>query len=133
MSMNEKLDGILNGYKVGELKELAKVAGVSGYSKLKKAELVEAVANQLQTVDVSTLDIADDIKEAVKPAKKKESKKEEPAKKSNIVGAAPHTMNVGNAQNNVPFTRPAGSRKIYPNEPCPCGSGMKYKRCCGKR
>lgn len=21
-------------------------------------------------------------------------------------------------------------RKVYPNEPCPCGSGKKYKRCC---
>lgn len=23
-------------------------------------------------------------------------------------------------------------KKIYPNEPCPCGSGKKYKQCCGK-
>ncbi len=23
--------------------------------------------------------------------------------------------------------------KIYPNDPCPCGSGKKYKNCCGKR
>lgn len=23
--------------------------------------------------------------------------------------------------------------KIRPNEPCPCGSGKKYKKCCGKR
>ena len=22
--------------------------------------------------------------------------------------------------------------KVYPNDPCPCGSGKKYKRCCGK-
>ena len=22
--------------------------------------------------------------------------------------------------------------KIYPNVPCPCGSGKKYKKCCGK-
>ena len=22
--------------------------------------------------------------------------------------------------------------KIYPNDPCPCGSGKKYKNCCGK-
>ena len=21
--------------------------------------------------------------------------------------------------------------KIYPNDPCPCGSGKKYKKCCG--
>ncbi len=23
-----------------------------------------------------------------------------------------------------------GARKIYPNDPCPCGSGKKYKKCC---
>ena len=23
-------------------------------------------------------------------------------------------------------------KKIYPNDPCPCGSGKKYKKCCGK-
>jgi hypothetical protein len=22
--------------------------------------------------------------------------------------------------------------QIYPNDPCPCGSGLKYKKCCGK-
>ncbi|MFR7512222.1 MAG: SEC-C metal-binding domain-containing protein [Muribaculaceae bacterium] len=21
---------------------------------------------------------------------------------------------------------------MYPNDPCPCGSGLKYKNCCGK-
>ena len=24
-------------------------------------------------------------------------------------------------------------KKIYPNDPCPCGSGKKYKNCCGRR
>ena len=23
-------------------------------------------------------------------------------------------------------------KKIYPNDPCPCGSGKKYKHCCGR-
>ena len=23
-------------------------------------------------------------------------------------------------------------QKVYPNDPCPCGSGKKYKKCCGK-
>lgn len=23
-------------------------------------------------------------------------------------------------------------KKIYPNDPCPCGSGKKFKKCCGK-
>ena len=24
-------------------------------------------------------------------------------------------------------------KKIYPNDPCPCGSGKKYKQCCGRK
>lgn len=24
-------------------------------------------------------------------------------------------------------------KKIYPNDPCPCGSGKKYKKCCGRK
>ena len=26
-----------------------------------------------------------------------------------------------------------GTKKIYPNDPCPCGSGKKYKKCCGRK
>lgn len=31
----------------------------------------------------------------------------------------------------VDFSK-ARKNKIYPNDPCPCGSGKKYKHCCGK-
>lgn len=24
-------------------------------------------------------------------------------------------------------------QKVYPNDPCPCGSGKKYKKCCGRK
>lgn len=37
--------------------------------------------------------------------------------------------------NNVPLYNDISvtkDKKIYPNEPCPCGSGKKYKKCCGK-
>lgn len=27
----------------------------------------------------------------------------------------------------------AATKKIYPNDPCPCGSGKKYKKCCGRK
>jgi hypothetical protein len=32
----------------------------------------------------------------------------------------------------VPIPVKRESPKIYPNDPCPCGSGKKYKKCCGK-
>ena len=50
-----------------------------------------------------------------------------------------------NRSNIVPFTPPAQgipfayntkqepSKKVYPNDPCPCGSGKKYKKCCGRK
>jgi hypothetical protein len=31
---------------------------------------------------------------------------------------------------NAPKRRAAA--KVYPNDPCPCGSGKKYKQCCGR-
>jgi preprotein translocase subunit SecA len=32
-----------------------------------------------------------------------------------------------------PAAQPSGSRvKVGRNDPCPCGSGLKYKKCCGK-
>jgi len=29
--------------------------------------------------------------------------------------------------------KPERSRKVGRNDPCPCGSGLKYKKCCGRR
>lgn len=31
------------------------------------------------------------------------------------------------------FTVENLGKKVYPNDPCPCGSGKKYKKCCGRR
>ncbi|HUS83365.1 MAG TPA: SEC-C metal-binding domain-containing protein, partial [Dehalococcoidia bacterium] len=28
--------------------------------------------------------------------------------------------------------RPVGAQKTGRNAPCPCGSGKKYKKCCGR-
>ena len=39
--------------------------------------------------------------------------------------------NKDNSTAKAPKTR--SEKKIYPNDPCPCGSGKKFKKCCGKR
>ena len=36
------------------------------------------------------------------------------------------------SKGNEKSARSSGSRKIGRNEPCPCGSGKKYKHCCGR-
>jgi uncharacterized protein YecA (UPF0149 family) len=35
----------------------------------------------------------------------------------------------------LPFVRPIvnESPKVGRNDPCPCGSGKKYKKCCGRK
>ena len=39
--------------------------------------------------------------------------------------------NKDNSLGKTPMKREAA--KVYPNDPCPCGSGKKYKQCCGKK
>ena len=136
MSGNIKLDEILNSYKVGELKELAKVSGITGYSKLKKAELIDAVSAQLQSIDVTTVELPEELKEILYPAEiaAASEKASDTIKtvrpRTPIIGVAPHVMNVMQSSNQASVS--AGKRKIYPNEPCPCGRGRKYKKCCGR-
>ena len=36
-------------------------------------------------------------------------------------------------ENKIIDFRSAKKNKIYPNDPCPCGSGKKYKHCCGRK
>ncbi|MGN0142820.1 MAG: preprotein translocase subunit SecA [Roseburia sp.] len=38
--------------------------------------------------------------------------------------------NKDDSATNTPKKRAAA--KVYPNDPCPCGSGKKYKQCCGR-
>ena len=39
--------------------------------------------------------------------------------------------NKDNSLGKTPMKREAA--KVYPNDPCPCGSGKKYKQCCGRK
>lgn len=54
-----------------------------------------------------------------------------PAELGRISGSHTHSHS-----NVVPFptrtNQPVVSQKIGRNAPCPCGSGLKYKKCCGK-
>ncbi len=48
-------------------------------------------------------------------------------------GAAGQAVRMGGAAT-ATTARPGGAaagRKVGRNEPCPCGSGRKYKKCCG--
>ena len=39
-------------------------------------------------------------------------------------------MDAKRPQRQEPVVKP---KKVYPNDPCPCGNGKKYKKCCGRK
>ena len=150
----KNLNEILDSYKVTELKEFAKNSGVKGYSKLKKAELIDTIISRLANVDVSTLDLPDEIKNSVNDniqstaanmvaAIAKDENNVAGADddgviklKNRLFGVAPLVANVIPDDMPIPPSNTPNSfmqiKKIYPNDKCPCGSGKKYKKCCGK-
>ncbi len=52
-------------------------------------------------------------------------------------GFTPNEMGTGilpkQSNHKVVNIEDACRKKIYANDPCPCGSGLKYKKCCGKK
>ena len=56
----------------------------------------------------------------LKPAQ--EVKREKVAKETSAVGSADSVAKKQPVRNK--------SKKVGPNDPCPCGSGKKYKKCC---
>ena len=56
--------------------------------------------------------------------------------KNRLFGVAPLVANVIPDDMPIPPSNTPNSfmqiKKIYPNDKCPCGSGKKYKKCCGK-
>jgi uncharacterized protein YecA (UPF0149 family) len=50
-------------------------------------------------------------------------------------GAADHIVyeEPGRSRQSSASLRPASQMRLGRNDPCPCGSGQKYKRCCGRR
>ena len=36
-------------------------------------------------------------------------------------------------ESSVRAPKKRAEKKVYPNDPCPCGSGKKYKQCCGRK
>lgn len=122
------LQEVLNGYKVGELKELAKTAEISGYSKLKKAELIDVLVDTLDNVK-DKVELPDEVLSALNT---KESAKEATSSETGT-SAVESAKSAARKVRQIPGTQTIQkSKKIYPNDPCPCGSGKKFKKCCGR-
>ncbi|MFA5000095.1 MAG: preprotein translocase subunit SecA [Patescibacteria group bacterium] len=59
-----------------------------------------------------------------------------PAAKLEFSGAAKEMQKQAGARNSLNFVhekvKDESGEKVGRNDPCPCGSGLKYKKCCGK-
>jgi len=44
--------------------------------------------------------------------------------------AQPTSASHGEEERKAPVKKT--DKKVGPNDPCPCGSGKKYKKCCGR-
>ena len=53
-----------------------------------------------------------------------------PAQEIKRVKVAKETSAVGTAESIVKPQPVRKDKKVGPNDPCPCGSGKKYKKCC---
>ena len=56
------------------------------------------------------------------------SRAEQAAAPAPVVPAMPSFVPMAN----TPAVNMQPKKKVYPNDPCPCGSGKKYKKCCGR-
>ena len=80
-------------------------------------------------------ELVDSIQEdATKAVFSIKMKKEEDMQKLNISKEKIVNMSTNNAGSSEPEKKEPVrvGKKIGRNEPCPCGSGKKYKNCCGK-
>jgi preprotein translocase subunit SecA len=59
---------------------------------------------------------------AVRIAPQQEIKRQKVAKETSASGTAEATVKKQPIRNK--------DKKVGPNDPCPCGSGKKYKKCC---
>jgi len=71
---------------------------------------------------------------SVVPRPQQEFKREEVAKATSegFAGGASRKVSSGSNSGIVSGSAPARTPKVGRNDPCPCGSGKKYKKCCGR-
>ncbi len=60
-------------------------------------------------------------------------KRETPIERKAVAKATSEGFGGGKKEQKKPVATPRRAVKIGPNEPCPCGSGKKFKNCCGAR
>ena len=107
---------------IDDMEQLRQGIGLQAYGQ--RDPLVEYKLNGYEMFDAMTESIREDTVKLLLHLKiEQKVEREEVAK---VTGT-----NKDETGPRVPKKRE--NAKVYPNDPCPCGSGKKYKQCCGRK
>ena len=107
---------------IDDMDQLREGIGLQAYGN--RDPLVEYKMNAYEMFDDMTAAIREDTIRILCHIRVEEKVEREPAAK--VTGT-----NRDDSAARTPQRRQ--TQKIYPNDPCPCGSGKKYKQCCGRK
>ena len=107
---------------IDDMEQLRQGAGLQAYGQ--RDPLVEYKMNGYEMFDGMTENIKEDTVRALLHVRVEQKVEREQVAK--VTGT-----NKDESAVKAPVKRM--DAKIYPNDPCPCGSGKKYKQCCGRK
>ncbi len=107
---------------IDDMEQLRQGAGLQAYGQ--RDPLVEYKMNGYEMFDEMTENIKEDTIRALLHVRVEQKVEREQVAK--VTGTNKDESTV-----KAPVKRM--DAKIYPNDPCPCGSGKKYKQCCGRK
>lgn len=107
---------------IDDMDQLREGIGLQAYGQ--KDPLVEYKMSGYEMFDAMTSAIQEDAVRVLCHIRVEQKVEREPAAK--VTGT-----NKDDSSAQAPKRRDI--RKIYPNDPCPCGSGKKFKQCCGRK
>ncbi|RDU23607.1 preprotein translocase subunit SecA [Anaerosacchariphilus polymeriproducens] len=107
---------------IDDMDQLRQGIGLQAYGQ--RDPLVEYKLNGYEMFDTMTANIQEDTVRLLMHVKIEEKVEREQVAK--VTGT-----NKDDSGPRTPQKREGA--KVYPNDPCPCGSGKKYKQCCGRK
>ena len=107
---------------IDDMDQLRQGAGLAAYGQ--RDPLIEYKMNAYEMFDAMTENIKEETVRMLFRVKIEQKVEREQVAK--VTGT-----NKDDSLQKVPVKRDVS--KVYPNDPCPCGSGKKYKQCCGSR
>ena len=107
---------------IDDMDQLREGIGLQSYGQ--RDPVVEYKVNAYEMFDSMTAAIREETVRILMHIRVEQKVEREPAAK--VTGT-------NRDESAAPAPKRRAAQKIYPNDPCPCGSGKKYKQCCGRK